>query len=111
MQWPLLKSPNFQVSIAEYYIGLLSLGCDHNIARDSTLVRLDLCDMLWDSRLVDLNNGYAILVQWCQFVSIRYLMKGACRVTVMTVGDFGGYAPTLYILWGQLKTEFQWWWR
>ena len=29
-------------------------------------------------------------------------MKGACRVTVMTVGDRGGYAPTPYILWGQL---------
>ena len=26
MQWPLLKSPNFRVSSAEYYIGLLSLA-------------------------------------------------------------------------------------
>ena len=37
MQWPLLMSPNFWVSSAEYYIGLLSLGRSHNI------VRLDTC--------------------------------------------------------------------
>ena len=69
MQWPLLKSPNFQVSSAEYYIGLLSLGQDHNIARDSTLVRLDLCDMLWDSRLVDLDNGCYLgaVVSICEY--------------------------------------------
>ena len=38
MQWrrPLMKSPNFWVSSAEYYIGLLSLGRGHNIARLDT---------------------------------------------------------------------------
>ena len=36
MQWPLLNSPNFWVSSAEYYIGLLSLGQGHNIARVDT---------------------------------------------------------------------------
>ena len=39
---------------------------------------------------------------WCQFVSIWYVIKGGCRVTVMTVDNCGGYAPMLYILWGQL---------
>ena len=36
MQWLLLKSANFWVSSAEYYIGLLSLGQDHNVARLDT---------------------------------------------------------------------------
>ena len=35
-------------------------------------------------------------------MGIRYLMKGVCRVTVMTVGNREGYAPMPYILWGQL---------
>ena len=33
---PLLKSPNFRVSSAEYYIDLLSLGRDYNVARLDT---------------------------------------------------------------------------
>ena len=36
MQWLLLKSANFWVSSAEYYIGLLSLGQGHNVARLDT---------------------------------------------------------------------------
>ena len=36
MQWPLLKSPNFWFSSAEYYISLLSLGRGHNVARLDT---------------------------------------------------------------------------
>ena len=35
-------------------------------------------------------------------VCIRYLIKGAGRVTIMIVGNCGGYAPTPYNLWGQL---------
>ena len=36
MRWAWLKSPNFWVSSAEYYIGLLSLGQGHNVARLDT---------------------------------------------------------------------------
>ena len=36
MQWALLKSLNFRVSSAEYYIVLLSLGWGHNVARLDT---------------------------------------------------------------------------
>ena len=43
-------------------------------------------------------------------MSIRYLIKGACRVTVMIVGDHGGYAPTPYTLWGQLPPWFRHLW-
>ena len=38
MQRPLLKSQNFWVSSAEYYIGVLSLGRGHNIVRLDTHV-------------------------------------------------------------------------
>ena len=38
MQWPWLKSPNFWVSSAQYYRGLLSLGRGHNVARLDTRV-------------------------------------------------------------------------
>ena len=45
-----------------------------------------------------------VLLQWCQFVGIQYLVKGACRVTVMNVGDRGGIAPMSYILWPPLRS-------
>ena len=60
----------------------------------------DLCDMLWDSRLVGLDNGYAI--SSCSGVKLWVYGIWACRFTVMTVGDCGGIAPTPYILWEQL---------
>ena len=43
----------------------------------------------------------AAVLSICEY--IRYLIKGACRVTVMTVTDRGAYAPTTYILWGQMS--------
>ena len=99
MQWPLLKSPNFWVSSAEYYIGLLSLGWGHNIVRLDTRV---LGSLRHAARLET-----SWLGQWLRYLAavvsiIQYLIKRACCVTVMTVGDRWGIAPMPHILWGQL---------
>ena len=58
--------------------------------------------MLRDSKLVGLDNACMVTLSSCSGVSIWYLIKGACHVTVMTVGDSGVYSPTPYILLGQL---------
>ena len=99
MQWPLLKSPNFWASSAEYYIGLLSLGWGHNIVRLDTRV---LGSLRHAARLKT-----SWLGQWLRYLAavvsiIQYLIKGAWCVTVMTVGDRWGIAPMPHILWGQL---------
>ena len=59
--------------------------------------------MLRDLRLVGLDNAWLhclpAVVSICEYTVSN---KGAYHVTVMTVGDHGGYAPMPYILCGQL---------
>ena len=77
MQWPWLKSPNFWVSSAQYYRGLLSLGRGHNVARLDTRVP----GSLWHA--VRLETSWP--GQWLHYLtavvstlSILYLIKGTC---------------------------------
>ena len=92
MQWPLLKTPNFWVSSAEYYIGLLSLGRGHNVARLDTRAPGSLrhaarLETSWPGQWL---CYLAAVVSICEYT---YLIKGACRVTVMTVGATSPTAP------------------
>ena len=78
-------------SSAEYYIGLLSLGRGHNVARLNTHA---LGSQRHAARLETSWPG-----QWLHYpAAVVYLIKGACHVTVMTVGDHGG--PYIFIFCG-----------
>ena len=46
-----------------------------------------------------LSSYLAAVMSICEYMVSN---KGACRLIVMTVGGREGYAPTPYILWGQL---------
>ena len=98
MQWPLLKSPNFWLSSAEYCIGLLSLGQGHNVARLDTRPPASL------RRAVRLETSWP--GQWLCYLPA---VVSICEYTVSNKGglacpyhDCGWLWPISYILWGQL---------
>ena len=78
------KGPNFWVSSAEYYIGLLTLGRGHNVARLDTLVRRDLCDMqrYWTMR----KTGKDLLRRTPLRTAFNPFATGCINATRMRIG-------------------------
>ena len=76
MQWPLLKSLNFCVSSTEYCVGLTELGTGPQQGETRHSVRWKFCDVLQDSGLVGLDNGYVGVLSICEYMV--YPIKGAC---------------------------------